>query len=136
MRRGSRSTFRTVVVSLLMLATLLVYAVPGHAGPMPHHSTPAPQEHAHQHALADAHDHAVTAVVDHAHEPEPCGDLALLDGDMCCSVGQCATMHGGLPAGSTAAVVPRRDRTAHPAALATPEGVGRDPALRPPCLTV
>lgn len=53
-----------------------------------------------------------------------------------CSVAQCATMHGGLPAGTVVTFVPALDRTSHPLALATPDGIGTDPALRPPSLTI
>ncbi|HYD68558.1 hypothetical protein [Azospirillum sp.] len=129
---GVRWSFRTVVVGLLMLATLLVYAVPGHASPMPHHATANVHEHAahdHDHGAADAHD--ATAAV-HDHERAPCTDGGLLDDGSCCSVAQCTSMHGGLPAGTPAAFVPRLDRVNLLAALATPDGIVGDPALRPP----
>lgn len=120
------------MVGLLMLATLLVYAVPSHAGLAAHH----PSNPAHEHVLADTHDHAVAAAADHGDEQAPCKDPGLLDGDACCSVAQCATMHGGLPASAAVAFIPRLDTSAHLPALATPEGIGSDPALRPPCLTI
>jgi hypothetical protein len=126
MWRGTRSTVRRVVVSLLMLATLLVYAVPGHANLLPHHQAPAP----HEHVPADAHGDAVAA--DHEHEEAACGDLGLLDEGACCSVAQCATMHGGLPAVVFEVFVPRLNASLHLPALATPDGIGIDPALRPP----
>jgi len=127
---GVRWSFRTVVVGLLMLATLLVYAVPGHASPTPHHAAANVHEHAaHDHGPADAHD-ALAAV--HDHERAPCTDGGLLDDGGCCSVAQCTSMHGGLPAGLLAAFVPRLDRVSLLPALATPDGIVRDPALRPP----
>lgn len=119
-------------MSLLMLATLLVYAVPGHASLMPHQHSSTP----HEHGLAGTHDDGRAAVADHEHEQEPCKDLGQSDGGACCSVAQCATMHGGLPAGTVVTFVPALDRTSHPLALATPDGIGTDPALRPPSLTI
>ena len=108
-------------MSLLMLATLLVYAVPSHASLLPHqHSPVAPQ------------DDAVSAVADHEHSQDPCGELGVLGDDACCSVAQCATMHGGLPVDAVAAFIPSVDRADHLPALATPDGIGSDPALRPP----
>lgn len=128
MWRGTWSTVRRVVVSLLTLATLLVYAAPSHASLLPHHQAPAP----HEHILVDNHGNAVTAVADHEHEQAPCGDLGLTDDGACCSVAQCATMHGGLPAVVIEAFVPRLNASLHLPALATPDGIGIDPALRPP----
>ncbi|KAA0585946.1 hypothetical protein HUE56_09760 [Azospirillum oryzae] len=128
MWRGVWSTVRRVVVSLLMLATLLVYAVPSHASLLPHRHSPAP----HEHALAATQDGAVAAVADHEHRQDSCGDLGVLGDDACCSVAQCATMHGGLPTDAVAAFVPPLDRAAYLPALATPEGIDSDPALRPP----
>jgi hypothetical protein len=46
MWRGSWTTFRTGMVSLLMLATLLVYAIPSHAILVPHDRSVSPHEHA------------------------------------------------------------------------------------------
>ncbi len=128
MWRATRSTVRRVVVSLLMLATLLVYAVPSHASLLPHHPSQAP----HEHVLVDTHGDAIAAIADHEHEEDPCGDLRVLDDGACCSVAQCATMHGGLPAAASGAFVPRLNTSAHLPALATPDGIGIDPALRPP----
>ncbi|WP_085557520.1 hypothetical protein [Azospirillum agricola] len=119
-------------MSLLMLATLLVYAMPGHANLMHHQHAPTP----HEHGMAEAHDHAPVAVADHEHERGPCTDPGWSDGGACCSVAQCATMHGGLPAVPIVTFVPLLDRTSHPLALATPDGVGTDPALRPPSATI
>ena len=119
MWRATRSLVRRVVVSLLMLATLLVYAVPSHAS-LAHHQPPAP----HEHAVAGPD------VADHEHDP--CKGRGLLDDGTCCSVAQCATMHGGLPAVSFEPFVPHADKTRHRAAFATPQGIDVDPALRPP----
>ncbi|HYH20391.1 MAG TPA: hypothetical protein VD995_17435 [Azospirillum sp.] len=134
MGRGLRWSFRTVMAGLLMLATLLVYAVPGHASLTPHHAVAHAHEHAaHEHAAHDhgpADTHGIAAV--HDHEQAPCSDAGLLDDGNCCSVAHCTTMHGGLPAGALAAFVPRLDRVNLLPALATPEGIGSDPALRPP----
>ena len=115
------------MVGLLMLATLLVYAVPGHAALAAHHPAAS-------HSAAPAHGHAADAA--HGHDASPCDDLGLLDDGACCSVAQCATMHGGLPAMAAVAFVPRPDGALHLPALATPEGIVGDPALRPPCLTL
>lgn len=128
MRRGTWSTARKVVVSLLMLAMMLVYAVPGHASLMPHHALQAP----HEHGLVDPQDGDAAAVADHEHERDSCKDPGLLDDDACCSVAQCATMHGGLLADAVATFVPRLDMSVYRLVLATPEGIGSDPALRPP----
>lgn len=131
MRRGSRSMVRVVVVGLLMLATLLTYAVPGHASLALHHAAPA--AHGHDHGP----DGAAAGTADHHHEQAPCGDASgLLDDGSCCSVAQCTSMHGGLPAAAPAAFVPRLGRGNQPAALATPDGIAGDPALRPPRPTV
>lgn len=117
------------MVGLLMLATLLVYAVPSHAGLVAHH----PSDPVHEHVMGGMHAAAVAAMADHEHGQAPCDDGGLLDGEVCCSVAQCATMHGGLPASAAVAFVPRLDNSAPLPALATPEGIGSDPALRPPC---
>ena len=119
-------------MSLLMLATLLVYAVPSHASLLPHHPSKAP----HEHVLVGGHGDAVAAVADHEHEQGPCKDLGLLDDGACCSVAQCATMHGGLPAVVVETFVPRLNASLHLPALATPDGIGIDPALRPPALII
>lgn len=128
MWRATQSSVRRVVVSLLMLATLLVYAAPSHANLGPHHASQTP----HEHALADDHGDAVATVPDHEHEEAPCGDLGLLDEGACCSVAQCLTMHGGLPAAMVEAFTPRLNMSQHLPALATPDGIGIDPAIRPP----
>jgi len=128
MRRGTWPTVRRVVVSLLMLATLLVYAVPSHASLLPHQHSPAP----HEHALVDTHGDDAAGVADHEHKQDPCKDLGVLGDDACCSVAQCATMHGGLPADAIAAFIPILDRADPLLALATPEDIDSDPALRPP----
>ena len=127
MWRGSWSTFRTVVVSLLTLAMLLVYAVPRHASLVSHDRSIVP----HEHVVAAAADET-TAGRDH--EQAPCADAGLLDDGVCCSVAQCATMHGGLIADAVEAFVPRLDMRTHLPALAMPEGIGNSPALRPPRL--
>jgi hypothetical protein len=129
MWRGSWSTFRTVVVSLLTLATLLVYAIPSHASLVPHERSIAP----HEHVVAVATD-GITAGRDH--EQAPCADAGLFDDGVCCSVAQCATMHSGLIADAVEAFVPRLVISTHLPALTIPEGIGSSPALRPPCLIV
>lgn len=128
MWRATRSSVRRVVVSLLMLATLLVYSAPSHANLGPHHASQPP----HEHVLVDAHGDAITAVPDHEHKEAPCGDLGLLDEGACCSVAQCITMHGGLPALLVEAFIPRLKTPQRLPALATPDGIGIDPAFRPP----
>ena len=115
-----------------MLATLLVYAVPTHAGLMQHRHSAVP----HEHVLADAHEQAVAGAADREHRQDPCKDLGLLNDGACCSVAQCATMHGGLAAVSFETYTPRLDTSVHVAVHATPKGIDVDPALRPPCLTV
>jgi hypothetical protein len=130
MWRGDWSTVRRAVVSLLMLATLLVYAVPSHAGLPPHQHSPAP----HEDALVDTQDDGVAAVADHEHKQDLCKHLGVHGDDACCSVTQCATMHCALPVDAVAAFIPAIDRADHLPALATPEGVDSDPALRPPSL--
>jgi len=128
MWRATRSLVRRVVVSLLMLATLLVYAAPSHANLGPHHASQAP----HEHVLADDHGDAIASVPDRERKEAPCGDLGLLDGGACCSVAQCLTMHGGLPAVVVEAFIPRLNTAQRLPALATPDGIGIGPALRPP----
>lgn len=126
---GGRLTVKRVVVSLLMLATLLVYAAPGHAMLLAHQHSPAP----HEHALIDTHDDGIASVADHEHEQASCKDLGQrLGGDACCNVAQCITMHGSLPAVSFDPFVPHTDTANHFAAFATPKGIGVAPALRPP----
>jgi hypothetical protein len=129
MWRWSCSTFRTVVVSLLMLAMLLVYAVPGHASLVPHDRSIA----SHEHVVAVATD-GTTAGRDH--EQAPCADWGLLDDGVCCSVAQCAAMHGGLITDAVEAFVPRLAMSTHLPALAIPEGIGSSPARRPPRLII
>jgi hypothetical protein len=123
-----RGTVRRVVVSLLMLATLLLYAVPSHASLLPHHQASTP----HEHASVEADGGAIAKAADHEHEEVPCGDLGLLDDGACCSVAQCVTMHGGLPAVVLEAFVPGLGASIRLPALATPDGIGINPALRPP----
>lgn len=134
MRRGTRQTMKRVVVSLLMLATLLVYAVPGHAGPMPHRHTGAVHEHVVMPASGGSG--AAVTVADHQHHPTPCDETGLLDDGSCCSVAHCVTMHGGILSADSASLMPRPNGNARLPALATPEGIGSDPALRPPSLTI
>ena len=129
MWRGSCSTFRTVVVSLLTLAMLLLYAVPGHAGPVSHDRSLAP----HEHAVTVAADKTTTV---HDHDQVPCADAALLDDGVCCSVAQCATMHGGLIANAVEVIVPRLATSNYLPAVAIPEGIGSPPAQRPPRLII
>jgi len=117
-----------VVVSLLMLATLLVYAAPSHANLGPHHASQA----SHEHVQVDDHGDAIASVPDHERNEAPCGDLGLLDEGACCSVAQCVTMHGGLPAVVVEAFIPRLNSSQRLPALATPDGIGIDPAFRPP----
>jgi hypothetical protein len=111
-------TFRTMVVSLLMLAPLLFCAVPSHAGSAPH-------------------EHAVTVTPDEAaaypdHGEALCDDAGPRHEGACCNIGQCATMHGGLPADVINVFVPRLDTSTHLPAPAMLEGISSDPALRPP----
>lgn len=77
------------MVSLLMLATLLVYAIPSHVILVPNDWSVTP----HGYAAAVTADETTTA---RDHDQAPCADEGLLDGSVCCSVAQCATMHGGL----------------------------------------
>jgi hypothetical protein len=126
MWRWSWSTFRTMVVSLLMLAPLLVYAVPSHA-------VPAPHEHATVATLEQAVVEQAVACPDH--EETLCDDAGLLHDVVCC-VAQCAAMHSGLPPDVIEVFVPCLDTSAHLPAPAMPEGISSDPALRPPSLIV
>ena len=117
-------TFRTMVVSLLMLAPLLVYAVPGYAIPAPH-----------EHAVVATSDQAGVAYADHKKELH-CDDAGLLHDGVCCSVAQCAAMHGGLLPDVIEVFVPRLDWSTHLPAPAMPEGISSGPDLRPPTLIV
>jgi hypothetical protein len=125
MWRGAWSMFRTVVVSLLTLATLIAYAVPSHATLAPHDHLTTP----HERVLAVAADETAAG---HDHKLVPCADAGLIDDGACCSVAQCATMHAGLPAGAVEVFVPRLKTSTHLPAPAMPEGIGSSPALRPP----
>ena len=125
MWRGSWVTFRTGMASLLMLATLLVYAAPSHASLMSHARSMAPHEHA---VTAPANE--TTAVLDH--DQAPCTDADRLDDGVCCSVAQCATMYAGLTAGAVETLIPDLDLSSDLPAPAMSEGVGSPPALRPP----
>lgn len=120
------------VVSLLMLATLLVYAAPGRATLLSYHSSQAP----HEHILVDTGDGTIAAVADHEHEQGPCKDLGLRDDGVCCNVAQCATMHGAVLAAAAEPFIPNVDMSNHLPVVATPNGIGIDPALRPPCLII
>lgn len=117
------------MVSLLMLATLLVYAVPSHAILVPDDWSMAP----HEHAAAVTVDETTTA---RDNDQAPCADEGLLDGGVCCSVAQCATMHGGLIANAVAVIVPRLAMSNHLPAVAIPEGICSSPAQRPPRLII
>ena len=129
MWRGSWATFRTGMVSLLMLATLLVYAIPSHAILVPHDRFMAPHEHA---AAVTADE--TTATRDH--DRAPCGDEGVFEGGVCCSVAQCATMHGGLITDAVAVSVPRLTMSDDLPAPIMPEGIGSSPAQRPPRLII
>lgn len=125
MWRGSWATFRTGLVCLLMLATLLVYAAPSHASLMSHARSMAPHEHA---VTATANE--TTAVLDH--DQAPCTDADRLDDGVCCSVAQCATMHAGLAAGAVETLIPDLDLSSDLPTAVMSKGVGISPALRPP----
>jgi hypothetical protein len=116
------SAFRTMVVSLLMLALPFVYAASGRASSAPHGNV-----------MAATSDEAV-AFVDYGEAL--CDDAGLLHHGACCSATQCVTMHGGLPADVVEVFVPRLDTSTHLPAPALPEGISSDPALRPPCPTI
>jgi hypothetical protein len=122
MWHGPWSMIRTMVVSLLMLAPLLVYAVPGHA-------IPAPREHA-----AVATPDQAAAYLDH--KETLCDDAGLLHDGVCGSVAQCAAMHGGLLPDVIEVFVPRLGSSTHLPVPAMPEGISSGPALRPPSLIV
>ena len=122
---GSWVMFRTVVTSLLMLATLLVYTAPSHTSLVSHVRSMAP------------HEHAVTATANEPiavleHDQAPCTDADRLDDGVCCSVAQCATMHAGLPAGAVETLIPGFVPSSDLPAPAMSDGVGSPPALRPP----
>lgn len=128
MRGAVRSTMGKLVAGLLMLATLLAFAMPGHAVAFSSHQSRTVQ----QPDQAVLHD----AGHEHGSRQAPCeddgGHDGLHDGGACCSVAQCVTMHGGLPASGVILFLPPLGKAARNPALATPEGIGRDPALRPP----
>lgn len=129
MWRRARSMARKVVVSLLTLATLLVYAAPSHAGPLSHHQTSAAQEQ----ILDDAHGDAVAAIPVHERQLGSCEDLGLLDDGVCCSVSRCAAMPSGILAVEIGGRVPRAETSKHQwPILAIPDGIGGAPAFRPP----
>jgi hypothetical protein len=107
-----------MVVNLLMLAPLLVYAVPGHA-------IPAPHEHA-----AVATSNQGVAYTDH--KETLCDDAGLLHHGVCCNVAQCAGMHGGLLPDVIEVFVPHLDSSAHLPVPAMPDGISSGPDLRPP----
>ncbi|HYG84801.1 MAG TPA: hypothetical protein VD978_00930 [Azospirillum sp.] len=114
-------------MGLLMLATLLAYAVPSHAGLVSHrHITVSEQS-----VPAASPDRSVFAAPERGQDP--CEDAGLFGGDACCTATQCTAMQIGLPSTSTAFAL-RPSASLGPIALATPEGIGTDPALRPPCL--
>jgi hypothetical protein len=128
MWRGSWATFRTGMVSLLMLATLLAYAVPSHVILVPDDWSMVP--HGHAPVTADE----TTVVRDH--DQALCADEGLLDGSACCSVAQCATMHGGLITDAVAVIVPRLAMSNYLPTPIIPEGIGSSPAQRPPRLII
>ena len=121
-------------MSLLMLATLFVYAVPVDANDAAHHTSGTPYGHAH--ALAGALGDAAVVVAPSQSAPAPCADGGHSGEKACCSVGQCATMHGGVLASTLAAFVPPLSTAGLLPGPAMPEGIGTAPALRPPCLIV
>ena len=121
MRRGLRITVRTITLGLLMLATLVVYAAPLHAHVAPRGVPDAPRQ-----AIL-----AIAASVEADHDQATCRDHGLLATGACCGIAQCVTMHGGLPPGTVFAL-PSTEQAELPAALPMPEGIGTDPARRPP----
>ncbi|QQP89515.1 hypothetical protein JL101_027540 [Skermanella rosea] len=112
-----------------MLATLLVYAAPSHAILVPYDRSAAPHEHA---AAVTIDETTATRDRDQA----PCADEGLPEGGVCCSVAQCATMHGGLITDAVAVSVPRLVMANHLPAPMIPEGIGSSPAQRPPRLII
>lgn len=125
MWRRSWLTFRTVLVSLLVLATLLVYVTPTHASLVPHSQLITP----HEHAIV-----STTGEIASAGHPDqlPCADAGFPDDGVCCDMAQCTTMHGGLIASAVEVVITNLAISTHLPALAIPEGIGSSPALRPP----
>jgi hypothetical protein len=116
-----------MLTGLLMLATLLVYAAPSHAGPVSHGHPTAQRTF----IAAEIPDDGAAAA-DHQQQQPSCDGPGLLDNGTCCSLGQCAAMHGGLLAGVTVAFRGPADEANRPTTLPAPEGIGIDPALRPP----
>jgi hypothetical protein len=125
-RQGEGSRLRVAAAMLLALVMLLVQGLPG-AG--------SPAKHAHAgtslgHGVAGAT--AQASAARGAHGEAPCSRAGLHDDGSCCSVAQCIALHGGLPAEDGVAFPARLDRIAGLESLPMPEGIGTDPALRPP----
>jgi len=136
MWRGYRSSFRRGVVGLLMLAMLLAYAAPGYACPNPDHGT-VPL-HTTASASPCGETHAAHAA---GHHRTPCQESSKAPAkdtanDACCGMEHCTALQSVLPVVGTASFVPPPAASVHPIALATPEGIGIDPALRPPALNL
>lgn len=125
MWQRTRVTIGRVVVSLLVLATLLAYAAPIQAN--------APSFSPAMGTLAQTPEQTaavlISAIVEDGHTL--CGDMDL-PGGACCSSVQCVTMHGGLLPASIEPLGPHLVVSRPIPSLATPDGIGSDPALRPP----
>ncbi|MDR6774780.1 hypothetical protein J2Y49_005544 [Azospirillum sp. BE72] len=125
MWQRTRVAIGRVVVSLLVLATLLAYAAPIQAN--------APSFSPAMGTLAQTSEQTTAAlisvIVEDGHAL--CGDMDLTGG-ACCSSVQCVTMHGGLLPASFEPLAPLLVVSRPIPSLATPDGIGSDPALRPP----
>lgn len=132
MWRWSRSTFRTMLVSLLMLTTSFVYVAPSYASPMPHGEVAMACEH----VLANTHDSAIVMVAAGNHDQGRCKGSELPDGGVRCNVAQCAVIHGLFPVAGVMTFLPHVGASNLLPALTIPEGCITDPALRPPRLTI
>ena len=132
MWRWLQSTFRTMLVSLLMLTTPFVYAAPSYASPMPHGEVATAREL----VLVNTHDGATVMVAADNHDQGRCKGLELPDGGARCNVAQCAMIHGLFPVAGVRAFLPHVGASNPLPALTIPEGRITDPALRPPRPTI
>lgn len=139
MPRGVDSVLRTVIASLLLLATLAISFAPAMA--MAH----GPESASHRSGLAEgpgsdavvhhgsAHEHVAAAEVE---APDCSGQHGTDGATPCCFGTACILMHSCLP-GPDAPPLPTPPTNSAPGFLnASLEGLSPDPGFRPPRLSV
>ena len=127
MALGAGTLFRTVMAGLLVLAALVLFAMPSSARASGHHQPCAA-------TVAPDAEMAVAVVVVLSADPTDEDGCGGYDGrsSLCCVGGGCTLMHGGMtPAGILPMPSPETAAAPLPPNRLS-EGIGTRPGLRPP----